>query len=358
MGQRFLVEAVGLLAGPEDLEQRRQQPHRVSMPGLDRQGRPIALRSGCVLPQRRQGQTQVGECVGIARTDRQGPLKALGRLRVAAQRLQGSPIIVVVDRLVRIDRDGTCDQLQCLLISPLLLADHAQEVQGTGVAGLLLEDLVIDLFRRGDLSALVQLERVIERSRIHDLYSARSACRPENGTRSATGYYRQQPRLPLFLPKSTHGIMNAKHPSRNLGDIIMPQPTAYQYVKLGSHLEFLRGIATASVMQTTSLAAFPELMGNLARRRYSVLQVVNVLKALLVQLEEMGLAESLRTAETFRPMLAEMEDFLGRQAKPEVAQLNDGFAERLIGLAKQLGTAVRSDLSMITLPSGNPISDL
>ena len=40
------------------------------------------------------------------------------------------------------------------------------------------------------------------------------------------------------------------------------QPTAYQYVKLGSNLEFLRGISTVSVMQTTSLAAWPSLMEN------------------------------------------------------------------------------------------------
>ena len=53
----------------------------------------------------------------------------------------------------------------------------------------------------------------------------------------------------------------------------MTQPTAYQYVKLGLNLEFLRGIATASVMQTTSLAAFPRLMENLSARRYSVMQV-------------------------------------------------------------------------------------
>ena len=75
--------------------------------------------------------------------------------------------------------------------------------------------------------------------------------------------------------------MSIKQPNRKLGES-MAQPSAYQYVKLGANLEFLRGIATASVMQTTSLAAFPELMGNLAPRRISVLQVVNVLKSLLV----------------------------------------------------------------------------
>ena len=73
----------------------------------------------------------------------------------------------------------------------------------------------------------------------------------------------------------------------------MSQPTAYQYVKLGSNLEFLRGVSTASVMQTKSLAEFPNLMNNFPPRRYAVVEVVKVLKSLLVQLHELGLAESL-----------------------------------------------------------------
>ena len=130
----------------------------------------------------------------------------------------------------------------------------------------------------------------------------------------------------------------------------MPQPTAYQYVKLGSNLEFLRGLATVSVIQTTSLVAFPGLMENLSAQRYSVLHVVKVMKSLLVQLEEMGLAQSLQVAEPFRAMLAEMEDYLAKQPKPELAHLNDPFAERLVALSKQLGSAVRSELAALPLP--------
>jgi hypothetical protein len=125
---------------------------------------------------------------------------------------------------------------------------------------------------------------------------------------------------------------------------VSPALPAYQYVKLGSNLEFLRGLATVSVIQTTSLAAFPGLMENLPWQRYSVLGVVNVIKSLLVQLEAMGLEQSLRTAEAFRPMLAEMEDFLARQPKPQLARLTDPFAERLVALSKVVGSAVRSEL--------------
>ncbi len=126
----------------------------------------------------------------------------------------------------------------------------------------------------------------------------------------------------------------------------MTQPTPYQYVKLGSNLEFLRGVSTVSVMQTTSLAAFPNLMENLSAGRFSLMHVVNALKSLLVQLEEMGLGESLRVAEAFRPMLKEMEEYMARQAQPQLAYLTDPFAERLIALSRQVGTAVRTELGM------------
>ena len=137
----------------------------------------------------------------------------------------------------------------------------------------------------------------------------------------------------------------------------MPQATAYQYVKLGSNLEFLQGLATASLMQTTSLVAFPRLTENLPAQRYSVAHVANTVKSLLVQLEEMGLAQSLRAAEPFRPMLAEMEDFLARQSKPRPAQLKDPFAERLLALAKDLAAAVRSELGMTSPAVPSPAGE-
>jgi hypothetical protein len=127
----------------------------------------------------------------------------------------------------------------------------------------------------------------------------------------------------------------------------MTQPTPYQYVKLGSNLEFLRGICTASIMQTTSLAAFPELMENLPGQRYSVLQVVGVLRSLLVQLEEMKLGQALQAAGPFRPMIQEMEGYLEGATQPDLAYLNDAFAERIVTVSKQVAAAVRSDLGMM-----------
>jgi hypothetical protein len=137
----------------------------------------------------------------------------------------------------------------------------------------------------------------------------------------------------------------------------MNQPTPYQYVKLGSNLEFLRGICTISIMQTTSLAAFPNLLENLPPQRYAVLRVVEAIRALLVQLEEMNLRQSLQVAEAFRPMLAEMENYLARVKTPQTAYLTDPFAQRLVGVTKHVALAVRSELGTMAahespLPSG------
>jgi len=158
-----------------------------------------------------------------------------------------------------------------------------------------------------------------------------------------------------------HCILFGKEDNQRLkprfgkGITMTQQPTPYQYVKLGSNLEFLRGISSVSLMQTTSLAAFPNLMGNLPAGRYSVPNVVNVLKSLLVQLEELGLVQSLRASEPFRAMLKGMEEYLARQPKPELTHLTDQFADELIVLSRHVGTAVRSELGMaLPLPDGAP----
>ena len=152
--------------------------------------------------------------------------------------------------------------------------------------------------------------------------------------------------------------MGELHPAElSRSEVFMPQTTPYQYVKLGSNLEFLRGLATASVIQTTSLAAFPGLLENLSVRRYSVTNVVNALTSLLVQLQEMGLEQSLHVAEPLRAMLSEMENYVATQKNPHAALLNDPFAERLLALSRKLGSAVRSELGMadpsVPAPTGS-----
>ena len=124
----------------------------------------------------------------------------------------------------------------------------------------------------------------------------------------------------------------------------MAAPTAYQYAKLGSNLEFLRGISSVSLMQTTSLVAFPNLLGNLPAQRYSVPNVVEVVKSLLILLEEMQLEKSLEMAEHFRPMLAQMEEYIEKTPQPNAAFLQDHFADRLVAIARQVSMVLKPEV--------------
>lgn len=132
----------------------------------------------------------------------------------------------------------------------------------------------------------------------------------------------------------------------------MTQLTNYQLVKLGSNLEFLRGLCTTTLLvPETGMENFPNLVENLPTLRYSVVRVVGVLKAILIQLQEMQLEQSLLAANAFRPMLQEMEDHLQRTDATTASYLFNPFAERLVTVAKQVASAVRSELSEITDPA-------
>jgi hypothetical protein len=126
---------------------------------------------------------------------------------------------------------------------------------------------------------------------------------------------------------------------------MMTPATPYQYVKLGMNLEYLRGTSSVSILLGTSLVAFPHLMENLPATRYSVMKVVEVLRSLLIQLQELGLSQSLAAAEGFRPMLADMEAYVKQTPSPEAAILQDHFANKLALLAKQVSLAVKQELA-------------
>ena len=117
------------------------------------------------------------------------------------------------------------------------------------------------------------------------------------------------------------------------------------YAKLGSNLEYLRGICSASLAETISLDAFPDLRENVPPQRYAVANVVEVLRS-PVQLGELQLPLSCQAARPFQPMLKEMEEFLAQSPSPRTSCLNDAFAQRLIVAAKQVILAARKDLSV------------
>lgn len=121
------------------------------------------------------------------------------------------------------------------------------------------------------------------------------------------------------------------------------ETTLYQYVRLGMTVEYLRGIATISIMQAGSLAEFPALLANMPNQRYNVLNVVSAIKALFAQLEQLGLTESLAAAEPLKPMTAEMEQALAQTRVQAELTLRDHFAQKLVMHAQTIALAIKEE---------------
>lgn len=125
----------------------------------------------------------------------------------------------------------------------------------------------------------------------------------------------------------------------------MSQPTTYQCVKLGMNLEYLRGVATSSIKLSSSLASYPDLMENLPTQRYDVAKVMAVIRSLLIQLEEMGLGQSLAAADQLRPMLGQVEAFINENPTSSSIVLQDGFANKIVMAAKQISLVLKQELA-------------
>jgi hypothetical protein len=125
----------------------------------------------------------------------------------------------------------------------------------------------------------------------------------------------------------------------------MTQPTNYQCVKLGSTLEYLVSVCAASVRPTSDLTPYPNLIKNLPPYRYSPTHVLGALKTLFVLLRELGFEQSLQAASAFQPMVQELEAYLQQPNAAENSFLHHPFAERIVVLAKQVHSAVRSEMN-------------
>jgi hypothetical protein len=124
----------------------------------------------------------------------------------------------------------------------------------------------------------------------------------------------------------------------------MPQATRYQYMKLGMHLELLRGIASVSIIPGTSLVEWPSLMDNQPATRYSVMKVVEAIKAVQIQLEVMGLSQTLKQSRTsWDPMLSQMEAALDQSPQAADVILRDDFANQLIDQTKIVIQALKEE---------------
>ena len=125
----------------------------------------------------------------------------------------------------------------------------------------------------------------------------------------------------------------------------MNSKTLYQYIKLGMNMEYLRGVSSVSIMPDQGLKAFPRLVENLPPNRYAVPSVIEVLKALFLQLEELELEKTLAEAAQLRPLLEQMESYLSEDAKSPAAFMNDMFADKLVFFVKELLIALKKEAS-------------
>jgi hypothetical protein len=114
------------------------------------------------------------------------------------------------------------------------------------------------------------------------------------------------------------------------------------------NVEYLRGASSVSIMPAKTLASFPRLIENLPPNRYPVRRVVETMRAIMVQLEELGFDQTRAEAEQLRPLLNQMETYLGETSDPTNAFMNDKFADKLIFFVNELLLALKREASTKT----------
>ena len=125
----------------------------------------------------------------------------------------------------------------------------------------------------------------------------------------------------------------------------MDPKTLYQYIKLGMNVEYLRGACSVSIMPAKTLATFPRLVENLPPNRYPVTRVVETLRAVMVQLDDLGFEQTRGEAEQLRPLLSQMETYLGESSEPTTSFMNDSFADKLVFFVNELLLALKKEAS-------------
>ena len=86
-------------------------------------------------------------------------------------------------------------------------------------------------------------------------------------------------------------------------------------------------------------------MANQPETRFCVAKVVETIRSLLLQLEELQLPEAHAAAAPLCPMVQEMEQALAGAPNRNAITLRDHFAERIVGHARLIGLALRQELS-------------
>ena len=129
----------------------------------------------------------------------------------------------------------------------------------------------------------------------------------------------------------------------------MAEHSMYQILKLGMNLQHLRSIASVSIIPATSLVAFPNLEENQPAVRCSVRKTVELLRAVRIQLEELGLSKTVAAMEPLEPMQKEMEEALAQAPQGGDLILRDQFANTLVEHVKNVMLVLKEESSTVTL---------
>lgn len=123
----------------------------------------------------------------------------------------------------------------------------------------------------------------------------------------------------------------------------MPNP--YEYIKLGMNLQHLRSIASNSIFLGTSLVEFTHLEENQPAVRCSVRKTVELMRSVVVQLQEFGFTRTLQAMLPLEPMRAEMEQALAQAPAGDELFLRDHFADRIVAHMKDVLVVLKEEAS-------------
>ncbi len=122
-------------------------------------------------------------------------------------------------------------------------------------------------------------------------------------------------------------------------------PTSYELIKLGMNLQHLRSIASNSIFLGTSLVEFTHLEENQPAVRYSVRKTVELLRSVVLQLQEFGYTRTLQALAPLEPMRVEMEQALAQAPPGDELTLRDHFADRIVAHMKDVLVVLKEEAS-------------
>ncbi|MEI7686749.1 MAG: hypothetical protein WCL32_17155 [Planctomycetota bacterium] len=124
----------------------------------------------------------------------------------------------------------------------------------------------------------------------------------------------------------------------------MPPLLPAAALKLGLHLEYLRGVSSVAIQTLNDLQMFTYLLENQPALRYTAKNVVAALQSLDRILAAADLPRTQAVAAQFDPLRAEVEEFLRNNPGPNNVHLQDHFAERIVRIAEATLKTLREEM--------------